>query len=324
MKWNILRPLAALATAALAALAPAGAHAETYPAKPIKLVVPYTPGGGADTLARITAERMAAKLGQPVLVENKPGANTIIGTEYVAGQPNDGYTLLYVASSFAINPSLYKLNYDTTKFAPVALLAVVPLFLVTNNDVPIKSVKDLIAMAKANPGGVSYASYGTGSPAHLAGELFDSMTGTKMLHVPYKGSSPALTDVIGGRVQISFSSMPPAYAFVKAGRLRGIAVSTRKRVSGAPDFPTIAESGVPGFEAVGWNGIVAPEGTPGAVVEQLNKLINDIVSDKAFQEKVIAQGFEPDTMTTTEFRDYIKSEMAKWAKVVKDANVKAQ
>jgi tripartite-type tricarboxylate transporter receptor subunit TctC len=313
------------AASALIVLSAVSGDAQAYPTKPIKLVVPYTPGGGADTLARLTAEEMASKLAQSVVVENKPGANTILATEFVAKQPADGYTLLYAASSFAINPSLYSLTYDTEKaFMPVALLAVVPLFLVANNDIPVNSVKDLVALAKAKPGAISYASYGTGSPAHLAGELFDNMTGTKMLHVPYKGSAPALTDVIAGRVQISFSSMPPAYAFVKAGRLKGIAVTTSNRVSGAKHIPTIAESGVPGFEAVGWNGIVAPAGTPAPLIAQLNKAINEIVSTPAFREKLVAHGYEPpQTMDPDGFRKFIKSETVKWSKLVREVNVKA-
>jgi tripartite-type tricarboxylate transporter receptor subunit TctC len=314
------------AASALIALWGGAGPAQAYPTKPIKLIVPYTPGGGADTLARLTAEELASELGQSVVVENKPGGNTILATEFVANQPPDGYTLLYAASSFAINPSLYNLTYDTEKaFTPVALLAVVPLFLVANNDVPVNSVKELIALAKAKPGTVSYASYGTGSPAHLAGELFDSMTGTKMLHVPYKGSAPALTDVIAGRVQISFSSMPPAYAFVKAGRLKGIAVTTSKRVSGAKDIPTIGESGVPGFEAVGWNGIVAPTGTPAPLIARLSRAVSEIVNTPAFREKLVAHGYEPpQSMNPDEFRKFIKSEMAKWSTLVRRVNVKAQ
>ncbi|HET9651911.1 MAG TPA: tripartite tricarboxylate transporter substrate binding protein [Usitatibacter sp.] len=318
----LVNHLARLAATALVAATPLMTSAQAWPAKPVKLVVPYTPGGGADTLARLTADGLSAKLGQPVLVENKPGANTIIATEYVAAQPADGYTLLYVAAAFGINPSLYKLKYDTEKsFTPVGLLAVVPLFLVVNQDVPVNSVKDLIALAKAKPGTVTYASYGSGSPAHLAGELFDSMTGTKMLHVPYKGSTPALTDVIGGRMQISFSSMPPAYAFVKAGRLKGIAVTTSKRVAKAEEFPTVAESGVPGYEASGWNGIVVPAGTPEAIVTRLNQAIDQVVNDKAFHEKALAQGYQPETMKPAEFAQYIHTEIGKWAKVVKDAHV---
>jgi tripartite-type tricarboxylate transporter receptor subunit TctC len=313
-----------LAAALLAVSGATTAVAQAYPNKPIKVIVPYAPGGGADTLARLTAEGLSSRLGQPVVVENKPGANTIIATEYTANQPADGYTLLYVASSFAVNPSLYKLNYDSEKaFTPVGLLAIVPLFLVTNNDVPVNSVKDLIALAKAKPDSVAYASYGSGSPAHLAGELFGIMTGTKMLHVPYKGSSPALTDLMGGRVQISFSALPPAYQFVKSGRLKGIAVTTARRVPSAMEFPTIEESGVAGFEAAGWNGIVAVAGTPPAIIQQLNNAISETVNSKEFREKVIAQGFSPETMSAADFGKFIKTETVKWAKVVKDTNVKA-
>jgi len=313
----------ALGLAAAALLGAGGAAAQAaYPAKPITMVVPYPPGGGADTLARIVAQKLGDRLKQTVIVENKPGANTIIATEYVARQPADGYTLLYVASSFSINPSLYKLNYDTRKaFAPVGLIAQVPLMLVANKAFPAATVQELIDYAKGHPGKVTFASYGTGSPAHLAGELFKSMTGADIMHVPYKGSSQALNDMIGGHVDISFSSMPPALNLVRAGELKSMAVTTPKRTRGAPDVPSVGESGVPGFDATGWNGLVAPAGTPAEIVQSLNRTLNDIVADPEVEKQLIGEGYEPATLSADEFARMISGEIDKWGKVVKDANI---
>jgi tripartite-type tricarboxylate transporter receptor subunit TctC len=299
------------------------AAADAYPAKPVKIVVPYTPGGGADILARTLAAALAPKLGQPVIVENRPGANTIAGTEYVANAPADGYTLLLTPASFAINPSFYKLPYDTIKgFAPVALVAMVPLLLVTNPALPVNSVKDLIALAKAKPGGITFASYGSGSPAHLAGELFKSMTGVDMLHVPYKGSAPALADIVAGHVAISFSSMSPAVPLVKSGRLRALAVSPAKRVAAMKEIPTIAEAGVPGYEVIAWNGIAAPAGTPRDVVAKLNRDIVDIVATAEFRDRISVQGFEPEASSPEEFSELIQRDVSKWAGVIKESGAK--
>jgi tripartite-type tricarboxylate transporter receptor subunit TctC len=312
-----------ICTAFLLIHAPAGA--QTYPRMPLKMVVTYPPGGGADTLARQVAAKMRDKLGQQVIIHNKPGGNTIIGTEYAAKQPADGYTLLYVASSFAINPSLYRLNFSTEKdFDPIALVAQVPLLLVVNNNFPVRTVSDLIKYAKEKPGAVLFASYGSGSPAHLAGELFKSMTDTDMLHVPYKGSSPALTDLVGGQVSISFSSIEPALALVRGGKLRPVAVTTAKRVAGIPEVPTIAESGVSGFEAAGWNGIVAPAGTPADIIKRLNAIINEAVQSPDLRERFVQQGVEVDVKTPAAFAAMISQEIVKWSGVIKKANVKAE
>lgn len=299
------------------------AAADNYPTKPVKIVVPYTPGGGADILARTLAAALAPKMGQPVIVENRPGGNTISGTEYAANAPADGYTLLLVPASFAINPNFYKLPYDSIKgFAPVALVALVPLMLVTNPAVPINSVKDLIDLAKAKPGQLTFASYGSGSPAHLAGELFKSMVGVDMLHIPYKGSAPALSDIVAGHVALMFSSMSPAVPLVKSGRLKGIAVTTAKRVPAMKDLPTIAEAGVPGYEVQAWNGIVAPAGAPKEVVAKLNRAIVEIVATKEFRDRISAQGFEPESSSPEEFAELIQRDILKWAKVIKDSGAK--
>jgi tripartite-type tricarboxylate transporter receptor subunit TctC len=302
---------------------PAAAPADTYPAKPVKIVVPYTPGGGADILARTLAGALAPKIGQPVIVENRPGGNTITGTEFVANSPHDGYTLLFVAASFSINPSFYKLPYDAINgFAPVALVAMVPLLLVTNPALPVNSVKDLIALAKAKPGELTFASYGSGSPAHLAGELFKSMAGVDMLHIPYKGSAPALADIVAGHVGLSFSSMSPAVPLVRSGRLKAIAVSTARRVPAMKEIPTIAEAGVAGYEVLAWNGIAAPAGTPRDIVAKLSKAIAEIVATAEFRDRISAQGFEPESSTPEEFGELIQRDIVKWAKVIRESGAK--
>jgi tripartite-type tricarboxylate transporter receptor subunit TctC len=322
---SFAKRLCAAACAAFVLAAPS-AQAQTaeqgYPKKMIKLVVPYPPGGGADTLARLVAAKMTDKLGQQVIVENKPGANTAIASEYVAKQPADGYTLLYVASSFTINPSLYKLRYSTDKdFAPIALVAQVPLIIVANNDFPVRSVADLIREAKRKPGQITFATYGTGSPVHLAGELFEMMTDTKLLHVPYKGSAPGLTDLVGGQVNLAFSSIEPSLALMRSNKIRAVAVTTRKRISAAPNVPTVAESGVPGFETAGWNGIVAPAGTPPGIVKRLNAVINEAVQLPEMRERFAVQGVEVDIKTPEAFASMIDGELVKWAALVKKANI---
>ena len=298
--------------------------ADNFPARPIKLVVPYPPGGGADTLARLVATGMSSKLAQPVVIENKPGGNTAIATEYVANQAPDGYTLLYVASAFTINPSLYKLRYSTVKdFAPVALIALIPFVIETNTQSSIHSVKDLIAEAKKRPGQLSYATYGTGSPVHLAAELFQLMTDTRLLHVPYKGSAPGLTDLMGGQVDLAFGSIEPSLQLMRNQKIRPLAVTTSKRISAAPEIPTVAESGVPGFETIGWNGIVAPANTPKQIVNRLNEVINQVIQEPAMMAKLSAQGVELDIKTPEALSQMIEVEINKWDALVKKADIKA-
>jgi tripartite-type tricarboxylate transporter receptor subunit TctC len=304
----------------------ANAWSQPFPNKPIKLVVGFPPGGGSDAAARLLANSLAAKLGQPVIVENKAGANTIIGTEFVKSQPADGYTLLFVSASFAINPSLYKLTYDIEKdFTPVGLVALVPLLLITNADSPAKSAADLVAMAKKEPGKLTYASFGQGSAAHLAGELFLSMTGTEMLHVPFKGSAPAVTEVLGGRVTMMFPGVGSGLSLAKEGKLKGLAVSTAKRIAGAPEIPTVAESGVPGFEISTWESVQAPAGTPPDVVAKLNAAMKEVLATRELREKLIAIGLEPDgTKSPAETAAFVRSEMLKFGKLVKERNIKVE
>jgi tripartite-type tricarboxylate transporter receptor subunit TctC len=315
---------AAALLAAGALLGADAARAQAYPNKPLKLIVGFPPGGGSDALARILGAALAEPLGQQVLVDNKPGANTIVATQFVQSQPADGYTLLFVSASFAINPSLYKLTYDIEKdFSPVAVAAIVPLLLVTHNAVPAKTVKELVAMARAQPGKLNFASFGIGSAAHLAGEMLLSMTGIDMLHVPYKGSAPAIADVMGGRVTMMLPGIGSAINLAKEGKLRAIAVSTAKRVTAAPDIPTIAESGVPGFDVATWESIQAPTGTPPEAINRLNAAIRDAVATNDLRTKMINLGFEPDaTKSPAAVRQFVRSEMEKWGKLVRERNIK--
>ena len=300
------------------------ACAQTYPSRPIKLIVGFPPGGGSDALARLVGAALSDKLGQQVVVDNKSGANTIIATQYVQSQPADGYTLLFVSASFAINPSLYKLTYDIEKdFTPVTVVAIVPLLLITNNNLPVQSVKDLIAMAKSQPGKLTYASFGVGSAGHLGAEMLLSMTGTDMVHVPFKGSAPAVADVMGGRVTMMLPGNGSAINLAKEGKLKGLAVSTAKRVSGAPEIPTVAENGVPGYDVATWESIQAPTGTPPEAVAKLNAAVREVVAANDLRQKMINLGFEPDAMKSpAETAQFIRSERDKWGKLVRERNIK--
>jgi tripartite-type tricarboxylate transporter receptor subunit TctC len=308
-----------LATTMLAATA-ASAFAADYPTKPIRLVVPFAAAGTTDFLARAIAQKLGHNLGTTVIVDNRPGAGGNIGSDIVAKSDPDGYTLLLgTVGTHAINASLYKkMPYDTVKdFAPITLVASVPNIVVVNPSVPVKSIKELLALAKSKPGQLSFASSGNGSSIHLSGELFKSMAGVDMLHVPYKGSGPAVADLVGGQVNLMFDNMPSSLPHVKSGRLRAIAVTSAKRSPAAPDLPTIAESGVPGYEAVAWFGVLAPAGTPPAIVKKLNAEIIKVLKSPDVAERLSSQGAEPVSNTPEQFSAYIKSEMGKWAKVIK-------
>jgi len=309
-----------------ASLGAQSALAQTFPAKPMKMIVGFPAGGGSDALARLLGAALTEPLGQQVLVDNRPGANTIVASQFVQSQPADGYTLLFVSASFTINPALYKLTYDIEKdFTPVSIVAVIPLLLVTPNSLPAKSVKDLIAMAKAQPGKLNFASFGLGSAGHLAGEILLSMTGTEMVHVPYKGSAPAVADVVGGRVTMMLPGIGSAINLAREGKLKALAVSTAKRVAGAPDIPTIAESGVPGYDVATWESVQAPAGTPPEVVGKLNASIRDVVATNDLRQKMIALGFEPDaTRSPAAARQFVRDQMNMWGKVVRERNIKVE
>lgn len=303
-----------------------GAHADTYPAKPIKVIVPYPPGGPTDVLGRIVGARLGERLGQPVVIENRAGASGMIGADLVAKSPADGYTLLVNASIHVINPSLYvQSKYDAiADFAPISRLADVPLVLVVNPKLPIHSVKDLIAFTKTAKPGVSFASSGNGAAPHLAGEAFKVAAGVQMQHVPYKGSSPALTDLIGGQVQVMFDSLPSSMPFVKSGALRAVAVTTARRVAALPNVPTIAESGLPGFDISTWYGMWAPAGTPPALLHRLSSEIAAIVRLPEVREQFAGLGAEPVGDTPEEFSAFTRSELAKWSRIVKQSGARLE
>jgi len=295
-----------------------------YPEKPIRIVVAYTPAGATDILARTVGQKLNEVWGQPVIIDNRPGANGNIGTEYAAKATPDGYTILMVtAGTHGINPSLYrKLGFDAVKdFEAVSLVAMVPNIFVVNNSLPAKDVREFIAYAKANPGKLNYGSPGNGSTAHLSMELFKSMTGIQMVHIPYKGSAGVLADLIGGQIVATMDNMPPYLPQVKAGKIRALAVSPAKRSAAAPDIPTVAESGVPGYDSVVWFRLVAPAHTPKDVVNKLSRETARILQLGDVRARLTDLGAEPVGGTPEQFAAHIKSEIAKWAKVINEANV---
>jgi tripartite-type tricarboxylate transporter receptor subunit TctC len=320
-----MRTLQRFVLAALVAVSAVHASAQTYPNKPIRLVVPFPPAGTTDILAREVGQRLTEALGQSVVIDNRPGAAGNIGSDIVAKSAPDGYTLLMcTVSSHAINPSLYsKLPYDHIKdFAPVILVARVPNVLEVNPGVPVNTVADLIKLAKENPGRINFASSGSGTSIHLSGELFKTMTGVDMVHVPYKGSAPALADLMGGQVQVMFDNLPSSLQQIKAGKLRAIAVTSSERAPALPDIPTIAESGVPGFEATSWFGVLAPAGTPPEIINRLNAVIDKWLKSPEGKEKLLAQGAAAAGGTPEQFAAYIRSETDKWANVIKASGAK--
>ena len=317
--------LAAAALCFFGAMAPQAAAADSYPSRPITLVVGFPPGGGSDAVARVLGTALGAKLGQPIVVDNKPGANTLIATQFVRARPNDGYTLLFVSASFAINPSLQKVNYDIAKdFAPIALVGTVPLVFVANNNVPVKTVPEVVALLKAKPGQLTYASFGSGSVAHLATEQFLSMTGTQMLHVPYKGSAQAIVDVMGGQVPFMMPTIGAAASLIKEGKLRAIGVSGATRSPSLPNVPTIAESGVPGFNLVTWESVQAPAGTDPAIVAKLNAAIREVLSTAEVQTQMLNLGLEAESRKSpAEAAQFIQAEAANFKKLVKELDIKS-
>ena len=307
------------ATAALALALPAGAQ-PAYPLRPISLVVPFPAGGSTDLVARVVAEKMSQDLGQQIVVENRGGAGGNVGSAAAAKADPDGYTLLMgTVATHALNPALYKkMPYDpVADFAPISLLVVVPNVLVVNPDFPAKDVAELIALLKAEPGKYSYASSGNGTPLHLSGELFKSMAGVDMVHVPYKGAGPALVDVMGGHVPIMFDNLPSSTEHIKAGKLRGLAVTTAERAPSMPDLPTIAEAGLPGYETYTWNALFAPAGTPPEVVARINEAAVKALADPDVQAKLMGFGAVVDGSTPEELAAHVQAELAKWAPVVK-------
>ena len=318
LRWSI-RSFAAASLAAVAV----SALAQDWPSKPIRMIVPYPPGGGTDIVARIVNEKLSPELGQPIVIDNKGGAGGSVGTEIAAHSPADGYTVLLTLSSHTINPKLFpKLGYDVERdFASVSLAAVIPQILVANPSLPVSNVAELVAYLKANPGKVNYASVGIGSPGHIAGELFKLRTGTQMTHVPYKGGGPAVTDTIGGQVQLLFVSMPAALQFVKQGRLKALAVTSGKRSASAPDVPTIAENGGPDVVVDSWYGVLVPAKTPAPVVAKLNAAMVKVLAMPDVKEKLFAQGAEAVSSSPAEFDAMIRDELKKWEYVIREAKI---
>jgi tripartite-type tricarboxylate transporter receptor subunit TctC len=314
----------AMAAAALPALSRLSV-AQAYPSRPVRIIVPVPPGGALDILARLMGQWLADHLGHPFVVENRPGGGTNIGVEAVVRAPADGYTLLLIPGSVTANATLYQhLTFNFIRdIAPIAMISSLPLVMVVNTSNPAKTVPEFIAWAKANPGKVSMASGGTGSTSHIGGELLKLMTGIDMLHVPYRGGAPALTDLMGGTIQVYFSPLPESIANIKAGNIRALAVTTGKRTDALPDVPTIGES-VPGFEANTWQGIGAPKGTPAEIVAMLNKEINAALADPTIKARLAELGSVPSPLSPAEFDKYIADETAKWAKVIREANIPLQ
>jgi len=305
-------------------LVPGLAAAQPYPAKPIRIIVAYTPAGTTDILARAIGQKMSEAWSQPVIVDNRPGANGNIGTEIAARATPDGYTILMAtAATHSINNTLYpNLSWDAVRdFAPIGLVALVPNILVVNNSLPVKSVKELIAYAKANPGKLSHGSPGNGSTSHLSMELFKSLTGTKMTHVPYKGSAPVLADLMGGQISLTMDNIPVYLPQAMAGKIRALAVGSRSRTSAVPDLPTAEEAGVPGLVAVSWFGLVAPVRVPRPIVDKLSKESARILKLPDVHKRIKDLGAEPVGSAPQEYAAFIKSEIKKWRKVIQDAGV---
>lgn len=313
-----------VALAAMASLSAGTSFAQQYPAKPIRLIVPFAPGGPADIQARLIGPKLTQAWGQPVIVENRPGGNTIIATELTARADPDGHLVQIISAGFAINVSLYaKLPYDSVRdFTPVTQLTSGPAIVVVHPSLPARSVKELVALARARPGQLTYGS--AGLPSQLAVELFKVITGTDMVHVPYKGAAPAMVDLIAGHVQVSFPTISGGLPHAQAGRLRALATTGAKRSLATPDLPTMIEAGVPGYVAVNWFGTVVPAKTPAAVVARLSQEIARVLRLPEVGERLLAQGMEPMSNAPEEFAAYIKSEMTKWAKVVKASGAKAE
>lgn len=304
---------------------PLAALADSYPERPIKFVVPYPPGGGTDVVARIVQPRLQAVLGQSIVIENKGGAGGSLGTDIVSKAAPDGYTVLFTLSSHTINPAIFpKLPYDTLKdFEPVGTVASLPQLLAANPGVPVRTVADVVAQAKAAPDKFSFASVGNGSPGHLAGELMVIRTGAQMVHIPYRGGGPAVTDVIGGQVPLLWVSIPAAAQQVKAGKLRALAVSTLKRSPAFPDVPTMQEAGVADFEVDSWYAMLVPAKTPRAIIDKLNKALNTVLAEPAIRTQLLEQGADAVGGTPEALGKVIAAELPKWAKLAKDANIKA-
>jgi len=320
-----LRAALAFFISLAAAIAPPPAWAQAYPTKPIKLIVPFPPGGSNDVVARGIAAQLSARLDKPVVIENVGGAGGLIGTEMAAKAPPDGYTLILISVAFAFNPSIYKLSYDpSTAFVPVAMLGAGPVVIAVTSTLPVANLKELIAAAKEKPGSLNYATAGVGSFQHLASELFKQQAGIDIVHVPFKGGGPAMMDVIAGNTQIAVGSLVQMLPQIKGGRLKALGVGSAARIPALPDVPTISEAGVPGFEVTNWWGICATAGTPRPVIEKLNRELSAIVASSETKKRFEAEGADPLQMSPEEFGRFIAQETAKWSRVVREARIRAE
>jgi len=300
------------------------AHAQTYPSKAVRLVVPFAAGGSTDIVARTLAQKLSGMWGQPVIVDNRAGGSTVIGTDIVAKAPPDGHTLLVTPAPFTIVPSLATwLPYDPHKdFEPVTLINTTPLVVVVHPGVPTKSIRELIGLAKARPGALNFGSSGGGGSNHLAGELFNAMASVKMVHVPYKGNAPALTDLVGGHVDLVFNGLTSALPLINSGKLRALGMTSLKRAGALPDVPTVDEQGLKGFQAVAWNGLTAPGRTPRDVIARINGDVLKVIRSPELMEKLRAEGSDPVGNSVDQYAAFLRDEIAKWAKVIKVANIK--
>jgi len=305
-------------------LAAASAQAQQYPARTVRLIVPFSAGGSTDIIARTVGQKLSEMWSQPVVIENRPGGSTVIGTELVARAAPDGYTMLVTPAPFTIVPSLIaKLPYDPAKdFEPITLINTTPLVVVVHPGVPAKSVKELIALAKSRPGALNFGSSGSGGSNHLAGELFNTMAGVKMVHIPYKGNAPALTDLVGGHIDLLFNGLTSAMPLIKNGKLRALAVTSIARTGSLPDMPTLDELGLEGFQAVAWNGLNAPARTPQDIINRVNADVLKVVKSSELVDRLRAEGSDPVGNTPEQYRVFLRDEIAKWAKVIQFANVK--
>ena len=301
-----------------------GAQAQSYPVKPVRLVVPFAAGGSTDIIARTVGQKLNEMWGQPVVVDNRPGGSTVIGTDAVAKAPPDGHTLLITPAPFTIVPSLIaKLPYDPARdFEPVTLINTTPLVVVVHPGVPAKSIKELVALAKRKPGALNYGSSGSGGSNHLAGELFNAMAGVKMVHIPYKGNAPALADLVGGHVDVVFNGLTSAMPLIKSGRLRALAVTSLRRSAALSDMPTLDELGLKGFQAVAWNGLTAPARTPKDIVGKLNADVLKVVRSPELAERLKAEGSDPVGNSPDQYAAFLRDEIAKWRKVIRFAGIK--
>ena len=310
----------------LTAAGAACVQAQQWPAKPVRIIVPFPAGGGVDYIGRVMAKHLGERLNQQVVVDNRAGSNGIVGLEVLKNSPPDGYTICAASNGPLVNNLILysKLPYDTLKdFAPISNMVMFPLMLVTHPSLPVKTTKELIALARAKPGEVIYSSPGTGNGGHLAAELFNSMAKVKMLHIPYKGTAPANVAVLGGETHLTYSSIPSILPHVRASRLRAIGIGNAQRLASLPDIPTVAETGLPGYEAFSWGGMVAPAKTPASVITRLNREINEILKQKDVVDQLIKEGTVPVPDTPEKFATYIKADLDKWTTVVRNAGIKA-